>query len=272
MAGRVHQTHSSETSAVGAVGFGCTERGLASFLPSTGAHAPGCQAPLTLLLPTPPDDGCDQAMIDWKLHAGWRLDGLLAGREVFASPALLLVQVERAGQSLDVGLRALASLLVRHGAIADADLITGLAACWGPAGRYTATITSARELEARSGKGRRLIFTWQIIEGPHAGWRVWQNINYVHESPKAQAIGQAQLGQVAQACLIHHTIDSADPLIGKPCRITIAVTQREPYPPENTIRKVEQAASRGGQSLSIAPSGPDLSLTKGESGTSPPSG
>lgn len=115
-----------------------------------------------------------------------------------------------------------------------------------PAGRYTATITSARELEAKSGKGRRLIFTWQITEGPHAGRRVWQNINYVHESPKAQAIGQAQLGQVAQACLIHHTIDSADPLIGKPCRITIAVTQREPYPAENTIRKVAQVASRGG--------------------------
>lgn len=134
MAGRVQQTHSSETSAVGAVGFGCTERGLAPFLPSTGAHAPGCQVPLTLLLPTPPDDGRDQAMIDWKLHAGWRLDGLLAGHEAFASPALLLVQVERAGQSLDAGSRALTDLLVRHGAIADADLITGFAVCWGSVG------------------------------------------------------------------------------------------------------------------------------------------
>ncbi len=49
-----------------------------------------------------------------------------------------------------------------------------------PAGDYTATITKTEAKENRNGQGSHLNVEFTIIEGPHKGRKVWQNLNCWH--------------------------------------------------------------------------------------------
>ena len=78
-----------------------------------------------------------------------------------------------------------------------------------PAGEYVAQIVDSSVNPPKSGKGLMLNLTWEVVEGEYEKRKVWDRINYQHESAQAQLIGQQQLKAICDAIgLPGHLSDS----------------------------------------------------------------
>ena len=70
------------------------------------------------------------------------------------------------------------------------------------AGNYVAQIIESSLAETRTG-GQMLKLTWEIIDGPKAKRRVWENLNIINSNPDAQAIAERSLKRICAA--VGHT-------------------------------------------------------------------
>lgn len=120
-----------------------------------------------------------------------------------------------------------------------------------PPGNYLGQIIESDIKPTRSG-GRQLALTLEIIDGPHARRRVWDNLNIENSNAQAQEIAQRQLSQLCHALGIRHLNDTAQ-LHGKPVRAKIAIQPaQDQYPAKNVI-KAYAAVEAGAQPTGAAP-------------------
>ena len=108
-----------------------------------------------------------------------------------------------------------------------------------PEGGYTARIIESSEGATKTGSGRMIELTWEVVDGPHQGRRVWQHVNYINMNPTAQQIGQIMLGKIALACGHSEAIGSTDVLHDRPCEIRLSVKRQDGYGDRNDVRDVQ---------------------------------
>jgi hypothetical protein len=122
-----------------------------------------------------------------------------------------------------------------------------------PAGEYEAVIIESDEKENKGKTGRMISLTWQIISGPHEGRQVWQNINYRHDNPKAQQIGQGEFASVRKAVGVNAPRDTAE-LHDRPCRIVLKVKPAEGnYKEGNEVSAVKPMADSTSTAAAASP-------------------
>lgn len=93
-----------------------------------------------------------------------------------------------------------------------------------PAGWYNAKFIES-EVRPTKGEGGTLInFTAEIIDGEHAGVKVYDNVNIKNKSAKAQEIGQAQLSAICHATGVIQLKDT-EALHGVPFLLQVKVEQ-----------------------------------------------
>jgi hypothetical protein len=68
-----------------------------------------------------------------------------------------------------------------------------------PPGEYIASIVESMVKDNKKGTGKFLQVTWEILSAQGKGRRVWQYINFLNASAKAQQIGQAELSAICRA-------------------------------------------------------------------------
>lgn len=68
-----------------------------------------------------------------------------------------------------------------------------------PAGKYLAIITESEEKPTKSGTGKYLQFTFQIIEGEFKDRLVWTRLNLDNPTPKTVRIARAELSAICRA-------------------------------------------------------------------------
>ena len=109
-----------------------------------------------------------------------------------------------------------------------------------PAGEYPAKIIETKEYPNNKGTGRILELVWEIIDGQFKNRRIWQRLNYIHQNSTAQAIAQAQLAQVTDACGIQHALRDTSAIEHRPMRIKVKVKTDKTgqYDPQNEVAKV----------------------------------
>lgn len=95
-----------------------------------------------------------------------------------------------------------------------------------PAGVYNAQITDSKTGVLASGNGEGIGLTWDIIDGPCAGRKVFQHINYRHANPEAERIGQSELSAVCHAVNVMQLQDTQQ-LHGRPCRIKVSIDSKD---------------------------------------------
>jgi hypothetical protein len=111
-----------------------------------------------------------------------------------------------------------------------------------PAGTYLAHITESDVQPLKSGKGTGLKLTFEIIDGPHKGRRVWENLNIQHENEDTQRIAQSQLSALCHAVNVIKLQDTAA-LHMKPVTIKVVVREAQgQYQASNNIKGYEAAA------------------------------
>lgn len=91
-----------------------------------------------------------------------------------------------------------------------------------PAGWYPAHAIEEAELATKSGNGRVIYLTWEVMEGPFSKRRIWQRISYKHATAMAQEIGQRELGDLCKALGLGPIQDTAS-LAFKAVQIRVGV-------------------------------------------------
>ena len=106
-----------------------------------------------------------------------------------------------------------------------------------PAGNYIAHIIEADLVDTKSGTGKMLKLTWEILDGPLTKRRVWENLNIINQNPDAQAIAERSLKRICSA--VGHTgvLSDTASIEFKPVEITVAIKPAEgQYGEQNTVK------------------------------------
>lgn len=111
-----------------------------------------------------------------------------------------------------------------------------------PAGTYEAMIVDSDVVDTKSSSGRMLKLTWMIVSGEFENRRVWQNVNILNQSEKAQAIGQIQLKAICDAVGVGGVRESSD-LHNVICLIQVKIKNDQQYGPSNEVGKVQPHGS-----------------------------
>ena len=120
-----------------------------------------------------------------------------------------------------------------------------------PNGWQPAHIIEAEVRRTKAGTGELLALTWEILDGPFAKRRVWQNINILNQSQQAQEIGQIQFKALCQAVGIPGVRRGDDPMTVfgyKPCSIMIGRDQnRETGEVRNAVKQTKPYGHTGSE-------------------------
>ena len=69
-----------------------------------------------------------------------------------------------------------------------------------PVGDYKVMIVQSEDFNTRAGTGVRTQLVFEIIDGPHKGRKLFENLNLVNESAIAVRIARAELKSICVAC------------------------------------------------------------------------
>lgn len=69
-----------------------------------------------------------------------------------------------------------------------------------PPGRYLVAITREQDAPTRSGRGRALRLTYEVLDGACKGQTFGENVNYQNENPTTVSIARSQLKSIGLAC------------------------------------------------------------------------
>lgn len=78
-----------------------------------------------------------------------------------------------------------------------------------PAGVYQTMIVDSEIKPTKSGTGQMVIFTLQIVDGQHAGRKLFARINVRNANSEAERIGQSQLSALCHAAGVLQLQDTA---------------------------------------------------------------
>lgn len=91
-----------------------------------------------------------------------------------------------------------------------------------PPGRYSAQIVNSEMRPTRAGNGQYLWLELDVLEGPHRGRKLWDQLNLVNPNPQTVEIAQRTLSAICHAVGQMQVSDS-EALHFRPLQITVAV-------------------------------------------------
>lgn len=105
-----------------------------------------------------------------------------------------------------------------------------------PAGEYIAVIESSDYAPNKAGTGKILKLTYQIIDGPMKGRKLFENLNLENQSKQAEEIARKTLNSIGIATGVSLIKDSSQ-LHDTPMKIDVSVKDDQTYGPQNRIKK-----------------------------------
>lgn len=111
-----------------------------------------------------------------------------------------------------------------------------------PAGWYTTTIADAELKDTKAGTGQYIKIRYDVTGPTHEGRVVFGNLNIRNANPKAEEIGQKQLGQLMTAIGLTELSDT-DQLIGAPVSVKLAIRKSEEYGDSNDVKAWKAAGN-----------------------------
>jgi hypothetical protein len=125
-----------------------------------------------------------------------------------------------------------------------------------PAGRYVAMVTDSELKPTKSGDGRYLQLTFQILDGEFKNRYVWARLNLENRNETAVKIARAELSSLCRATGIMTPRDSCE-LHGVPLIVTVRCKKdKETGEVTNEIRGFAKKDSLPGQPQQVTPSTP----------------
>lgn len=95
-----------------------------------------------------------------------------------------------------------------------------------PSGKYVAVITDSEMKPTKSGNGRYLQLTFQVVEGEHRNRLLWARLNLDNPNATAVQIARAELSAICRAVGVIAPKDSVE-LHDLPLIVTVRCKRRE---------------------------------------------
>ncbi len=95
-----------------------------------------------------------------------------------------------------------------------------------PAGWYTAQVTESDIVALKSGNGRAVKLTFEILQDGYRNRKVWAQLNVQHTNPQAEQIAQQQLRELCDSIGIVRMNDTVE-LHNKPVQIKVKVRKSD---------------------------------------------
>lgn len=105
-----------------------------------------------------------------------------------------------------------------------------------PAGEYIAVIESSDYVENKNKTGKMLKLTYQVIDGPLKGRKIFENLNLENKNQQAEQISQKALNSIKLAVGVKDLKDSVQ-LHDIPLKIDVTVKESEDFGKQNRIKK-----------------------------------
>lgn len=91
-----------------------------------------------------------------------------------------------------------------------------------PEGQYVVIATASEEKVTKAGTGKYLQITFEVLDGPQKGRKLWARLNLWNPNQTAKDIAQRELGAICRAIGVIRPNDSAE-LHNKPLLVTVGV-------------------------------------------------
>lgn len=124
-----------------------------------------------------------------------------------------------------------------------------------PEGVYVVIATASEMKPTKRGDGQLLQFTFEVLDGPCKGRKLWARLNLVNPNQTAVDIAQRELGAICRAVGVLKPSDSAE-LHNRPLLVTVAVEKDDRNRENNVIRKYESANTPGAQIVALPTTAP----------------
>lgn len=123
-----------------------------------------------------------------------------------------------------------------------------------PAGWYTAQVTESDIVALKSGNGRAVKLTFEILQEGYRGRKVWSQLNVQHTNPQAEQIAQQQLRELCDSVGIVRMQDTVE-LHNKPVQIKVKVRKSDnpQYEDSNDITGFKAAGNGQPQAGAVPP-------------------
>ena len=121
-----------------------------------------------------------------------------------------------------------------------------------PADVYEALITDSEIRATRTGNGKGINLTFEIVSGPHKGRKVFAWINFQHPKAEVQRIGQEELARICKAVGIGRLEDTAQ-LHNLPMMITVGIDKDDKT--RNVIKNYKAKETAPAQTAAAPASG-----------------
>lgn len=120
-----------------------------------------------------------------------------------------------------------------------------------PEGQYVVIATASEMKPTKAGTGEFLQFTFEVLDGPMKGRKVWARLNLRNPNQTAMDIAQRELGAICRAVGVIKPNDSAE-LHNRPLLITVGVEVDDRKRESNTIKKYEPVSGAQQQPAATA--------------------
>lgn len=120
-----------------------------------------------------------------------------------------------------------------------------------PDGEYDVVINDADYRQTKNGNGYYVSVEFQVIDGEHAGRKLWSNYNLVNPNAQAQEIGEQQFAKLCLATLGKLSCSDTDELLDKTCTVGVGLEKNDPTRnrvkyanPTGTVKAPTKAAEK----------------------------
>lgn len=125
-----------------------------------------------------------------------------------------------------------------------------------PAGKYLAIITDSEMKPTKTGSGSYLQLTFEVLDGPCKGRKLWARLNLDNPNETAVKIARAELSAVCRAVGVMQPRDSVE-LHDLPLTISVRCKKRDDTGEiTNEIKGYEKKDAAAGQPQQVAASTP----------------
>lgn len=123
-----------------------------------------------------------------------------------------------------------------------------------PAGWYVAQVTESDIVSLKSGNGKAIKLTFEVLSDGHRGRKLWAQLNVQHTNPKAETIAQQQLRELCDAIGVVRMGDTVE-LHNKPVQVKVKIRKDEngQYEDQNDISGFKAAGGASAPAMQIPP-------------------
>ena len=123
-----------------------------------------------------------------------------------------------------------------------------------PDGWYAVTISDADVKQTKAGNGSYIKMKLDVTGPTHQGRVVFSNINVRNPNPKAEEIGNQQLGELMRAVGLPR-LEDTDQLIGRSLSVKLVTRTSEQYGDQNEVKAYKAAGGAAPAAPAAAASG-----------------